>query len=431
MVSLVFFLATVLLFQTVTFSPIALAQSYSEDTNIPSWFKTNAKWWKEGKISDRDIINAIENLWKRGIIKLDSTKIKNGTTLPETRLFLPPNKDGASIPSYVKNTFASWEEGVFSDSDVANTIKFLVEANIITSSSSDKQPRLSATIIDQLHDIMNKDDARIPSYVKNILEFWEEGSVSDSDVTSAVKFLIETNIINSTSSPDKQPRQLAAIIDQLHDSIPNESSQQKALEYLESAGYDVDVYTTEDITVDFYKKLPSMNYKFIYIRTHSFEIARLEDNTYLFTGEKYDVNKHIEEQLFGQVAKGLPLNIQAFADIQESDELVEDNTYFVIGSKFVDELMVGKFPQTVIIIGGCESIRKHDLAKSLIFRGASAVVGWDRTISSLENDLVMLKLLEEVLINKTGFYDAIPSVMQEFGSDLQYSAMLQHIQPER
>jgi len=263
------------------------------------------------------------------------------------------------------------------------------------------------------------------------LEFWEEGSVSDSDVTSAVKFLIETNIINSTSSPDKQPRQLAAIIDQLHDSIPNESSQQKALEYLESAGYDVDVYTTEDITVDFYKKLPSMNYKFIYIRTHSFEIARLEDNTYLFTGEKYDVNKHIEEQLFGQVAKGLPLNIQAFAEIQKSDELVEDNTYFVVGSKFVDELMVGKFPQTVIIIGGCESVRKHDLAKSLISRGASAVVGWDRTISSLENDLVMLALLEEVLINKTGFYDAIPSVMQEFGSDLQYSSMLQHIQPER
>ena len=431
MVSLVFFLATVLLFQTVTFSPIALAQSYPEDTNIPSWFKTNAKWWNEDKISDRDIINAIENLWKRGIIKLDSTKIKNGTTLPETRLFLPPNKDGASIPSYVKNTFVSWEEGVFSDSDVANTIKFLVEANIITSTSSpDKQPRLSATIIDQLHDIMNKDDARIPSYVKNILEFWEEGSVSDSDVTSAVKFLMEANIINSTSSPDKQPRQLAAIIDQLHDSIPNKSFQQKALEYLENACYDVDVYTTKDITVDFYKKLPSMNYKFIYIRTHSLEIPTDDNDTYLFTGEKFKI-KYIQEQLSGQVATAVPLNEQKLMELRESKELTPDKIYFVVGSKFVDELMVGKFPQTVIIIGGCESIRKHDLAKSLIFRGASAVVGWDRTISSLENDLVMLALLEEVLINKTGFYDAIPSVMQEFGSDLQYSSMLQHIQPER
>jgi len=365
--SLVFFLATVLLFQTVTFIPIALAQSYLEDTNVPSWFKNNAKWWKEDKISDRDIINAIENLLKRGIIKLDSTKIKIGTTIPESRLFLPPNKDGASIPSYVKNTFVSWEEGVFSDSDVANTIKFLIEANII---------------------------------------------------------------ITSTSSPDKQPRQLAAIIDQLHDSIPNKSFQQKAQQYLENAGYDVDVYTTEDITVDFYKKLPSMNYKFIYIRTHSFEIASDDDKTYLFTGEKYDINKYIQEQLSGQVSKGMPISVQEIMKLQESNELSIDMLYFVVGTKFVDELMVGKFPQTVIVIGGCESTKTDDLARSLISRGASEVVGWDNTINSLENDRVMLALLEEVLINKTGFYDAIPSVMQEFGSGLQYSSMLKHFQPD-
>jgi len=364
MVSLVFFLATVLLFQTVTFSPIALAQSYPEDTNIPSWFKTNVKWWNEDKISDRDIINAIENLLKREIIKLDSTKIKSGATLPESRLFLPPNKDGANIPSLVKNTFVSWEEGVFSDSDVANTIKFLIEANIFT----------------------------------------------------------------STSSPDKQPRQLAAIIDQLHDSIPNKSFQQKALEYLENAGYDVDVYTTEDITVDFYKKLPSMNYKFIYIRTHSLGVEKLQNSTFLFTGEKYDIDKHGLEQLFGHVRKGIPIiDDELPSEMIKNATMLSDLSYFTIGSKFVNELMVGKFPQTVIIIGGCQSTRNYDLAYSLLSRGASKVVGWDSTITSLENDRVMLALLEEILIDKTGFYDAIPSVMQEFGSDLQFFSNLKHV----
>ncbi len=367
MVSLVFFLATVLLFQTVTFSPIALAQSPNEDTNIPSWFKTNAKWWKEGKISDEEIINAIENLLKRGIIKLDSTKIKSGATLPVTKLFLPPNKDGASIPSYVKNTIVSWEEGSVSDSDVANTIKFLVEANITT----------------------------------------------------------------STPSPDKQPRQLAAIIDQLDDIIPNKSFQQKALEYLEKAGYDVDIYTTEDITVDFYKKLPSMNYKFIYIRTHSLEVAKLGDSTFLFTGEKYDIDKYILEQLSGQVRRAIPINDQLPDEMIKNGTMLTDAMYFTIGSKLIDELMIGEFPQTVIIIGGCESVRKHDLAKSLILRGASAVVGWDRTIGSFENDRVMLALLEETLINKIGIYDAIISVDEEFGSGLQYSSKLNYIQPER
>lgn len=239
-----FFLSVVLLFQTVTFSPIALAQSPNEDINMPSWFKNNVKWWKEGKLSDKEIINALENLVKREIIKLDSTKIKSGTGVLETKFFLPPNKDGVKIPSYAKNTFVSWEEGSVSDSDVANTIKFLIEANII---------------------------------------------------------------FTPTFSQDK-PRQLAAIIDQLDDSIPNKRHQQKTLEYLENAGYDVDIYTTEDITVDFFKKLPSMNYKFIIFRTHSLEVPHLGNSTFLFTGEKYDVDKHILEQLSGQVHQAIPIS---------------------------------------------------------------------------------------------------------------------------
>jgi len=370
MTSLVFFLAAVLLFQTVTFNPIASAQSSNEDTNVPSWFKNVVKWWKEEKLSDEEIINAIESLVKREIIKLDSTKIKNGPTLPETRLFLPPNKDGAVIPSYVKNTFASWEEGSVSDSDVANTIKFLIEANII---------------------------------------------------------------IHSTSSSDKQPRQLAAIIDQLHDIIPNKPHQQRALEYLENAGYDVDVYTTKDITVDFFKKLPSMNYKFVYIRTHSLEVTTLGNATFLFTGEKYDLNKHISEQLSRQVqrASTTPISYQSSPEEIKNALLDPDANYFTIGSKLIDELMIGEFPQTVIVIAGCESVRNHDLASSLILRGASVVVGWDRTINSKENDLVMDGLLEDTLINKIGIHDAIYSTNEEFTPNLQYYSKLNYIQSAR
>ena len=364
MASLVFFLATVLLFQTVTFSPIALAQSSYEDIQIPGWFKNNAKWWSEGKTSDGEIVNAIENLLNRGIIKLDSNKIKSKIATPESSSPLPPNKD----------------------------------------------------------------DVRIPSYVKDIFVFWEEGSVSDSDMANAIKFLIEANIIiTSPSLIHKQPRQLAAIIDQIHDSFPNESFQQKAQQYLEKAGYDVDVYTTEDITVDFYKKLPSLNYKFIFIRTHSVEDLAYEYPTFLFTGEKYDINKYVGEQIFGQVGRGIPIYQQQLDELIKNDELSSDKTYFMVGSKFVDELMVGKFPQSVIVLAGCESVRTKDLAYSLLERGASSVIGWDSTIGSMESDKVMLALLEEVLINKIKITDAILSVMQEFGSDLHYSSNMHHI----
>jgi hypothetical protein len=345
---------------------MASAQS-SEDTHIPSWFKNNIQWWNEGKLSDVEMTNTLENLLKREIIKLDSTKIKSGPTLPETKLFLPPNKEGAKIPSYVKDTFTSWEEGAVSDSDVANTIKFLIEAQVITTSTS-------------------------------------------------------TN---------SKPRQSAVIIDQLHDLIPNKRHQEITQEYLEKAGYDVDIYTTEDITVDFYKKLPSMGYKLIYIRTHSLESTQFDGTTFLFTGEKYDINNHMAEQLSGQVGKAIPLSNQASEDAIKDAMSDSDETYFTIGPKLVDEVMVGEFPESVVIIAGCESVRKPDLATSLIFRGASSVVGWDRTIGSLENDQVMLSLLEDVLIDKTGIHDAVHSVNEEFVPNLQYSSELHIIQPGR
>jgi len=80
-------------------------------------------------------------------------------------------------------------------------------------------------------------------------------------------------------SYDGIPR--AAIIDQLHNDKPNKDYQQNVTEYLQTAGYQVDLYTTNDITVDFYKKLPSMNYKFIVFRTHSLGNGTIEESASL------------------------------------------------------------------------------------------------------------------------------------------------------
>jgi len=37
---------------------------------IPNWFKNNAEWWSEGKITDVDFTNSIEFLVKNGIIRV-------------------------------------------------------------------------------------------------------------------------------------------------------------------------------------------------------------------------------------------------------------------------------------------------------------------------------------------------------------------------
>jgi len=363
MISIVFFLAAVLLFQTLTFSPIAVAQSADEDIQMPSWFKNNAKWWTEGRISDTEILNAIENLLNHGVIKLDSEIIKSEKVSQES---------GPSLLPYTE-------------------------------------------------------DIGIPSYVKDIFVFWQKGLVSDSDVLNAIKYLIEEKIINTPSSVHKQPRPLAVIIDQLHDFIPNPYFQEKTIQHLELAGYKVDVFTTEDITVDFYKNLPSLNYKYIVIRTHGLEDPKYNNATFLFTGEKYDINKYIPEQLSGQLGKGAPIYGEERDLIEQKNESLEDRMYFLVGSKLVDELMVGKFPDSIILIGGCESVRNKDLAKSLILRGASDVVGWDRTIGSIENDRVMLAFLEKTLVDKEKIQDVIIELNDEYSSDLQFSSKLNHV----
>jgi len=208
----------------------------------------------------------------------------------------------------------------------------------------------------------------------------------------------------------------AVIIDQLHDDMPNPDFQQKAIEYFETAGYEVDIYTTKDITVDFYKELPSMNYEFIVARTHGLGFGTVEKSASLFTGEKYELYKHTQEQLAYQVGKGVPYSYSESKKI--SNENLSNQTYFVLGSKFVDELMVGEFPDSVIVLAGCDTMSNGLLSQSLIDRGASVVVGWDKTLLNTQNDRVTLAYLEKVLVNGEEVTEAVSSVMNEYSTYL-------------
>ena len=242
---------------------------------------------------------------------------------------------------------------------------------------------------------------------------------------------------------DGVPR--AAIIDQLHDDIPNIYFQNKTIDLLETAGYEVDLFTTPELTVDFYKKLPKMNYEYIVFRTHAIgnEVDSQKEPVSLFTGEKYRDDKYITEQLAGQIGKGAPymssfLEVSADLselnnsnktsieiDVTQTSNVVDDsNPYFLIGSKYVDEIMEGRFPNSVLILGGCSTLSNPSLANSLIKRGASSVVGWDNLVGSANNDNTMLALLENHLINDMEIEDAVDSAMEKSFKGSKYNATL-------
>ncbi len=232
-------------------------------------------------------------------------------------------------------------------------------------------------------------------------------------VTFAVSILLIQNGEAENLVYDGPPK--AAIIDQLYDEMPNEIFHQRATEYLEAAGYEVDIFTTKDVTVDFYKNLPTMNYKLVVIRTHGTE-TNSGDDVVLFTGERYTDDKYIIEQLLGQVKKATPLLeiIYRANDNSSSEWIIVNDTYrylkspadmseraqnefFAISPKLV-ESMNGKFQDTIFILGGCDTMSNPSMSNALIEKGSSGVFGWDDTVGSTDNDNFILFFLRFHLV---------------------------------
>ncbi len=96
---------------------------------IPDWFKNNAKWWKDGLISDSDIINALETLIIQDVIPLDkflkSPGLEHSAGVSKGGTFV--------IPSYQKDVFGFWSEGAVSDGEIVNSIGHLMSQGIINS----------------------------------------------------------------------------------------------------------------------------------------------------------------------------------------------------------------------------------------------------------------------------------------------------------
>jgi len=220
----------------------------------------------------------------------------------------------------------------------------------------------------------------------------------------------------------------AAILDQLYEDFPNESFQNKATEYLEAAGYQVDLYTTDEITVDFYKKLPSLNYEFIVLRTHGG--PGLGGSTTLTTGEKFRENKHLSEIFNKQV--GASISIIRSAEIEDqSREFLLENSYFDINSTFVDRGMEGQFPNSIMIIGGCSALNTTVLAESFVSRGVSSVVGWNGLVGDRDNDRITLAFLKEVLVNEIEIDDAVDLVMNNYRNSIEKDSTLLHYSAEK
>jgi len=89
-----------------------LVHTANAETTIPSWIKSNAKYWKEGKLGDDEYVKSIQYLIQNGVMQISSSN--------------KPVEKSNKIPSWIKNNAGYWAVGSLGDAEYVSSIQYLV-----------------------------------------------------------------------------------------------------------------------------------------------------------------------------------------------------------------------------------------------------------------------------------------------------------------
>jgi hypothetical protein len=233
-------------------------------------------------------------------------------------------------------------------------------------------------------------------------------------------FVTATVLLVYYNMPPSQPevtsnQPSAAIVDHLSSDFPNQTFVETATSILQQAGYTVDYYPTQDVTVDFYRNLPTHGYSIILLRVHS-AIAvntKLQELAF-FTSEIYSPSEYTLDQLDGRLG---------CATIHNPPNPGEPE-YFAIRRSFVEDSMIGRFNGTTIIVMGCYGMKYTSMAEAFIEKGAKVYIGWDGLEDADHSDAATVDLLRQLLLEKQAVGQAVENTIKEVGEDPAYNSSL-------
>lgn len=227
--------------------------------------------------------------------------------------------------------------------------------------------------------------------------------------------------LTSTISPRPKYELKAVIVDQLSLTVKEDLTKtfnETATSILKQAGFKVDYFSGEKITVDFYRALSLQGYKVILLRVHSTAGERREGKlvpsfTVLFTSEPYDSTKYYDEQAT------LKLVQVYYTPYHQGDP-----SYFGITPYFVKQSMRGDFSGAIIILMGCEGLSNTEMAQAFIDKGAQVYISWNATVSAPHTDLATTHLLRHLLLENLSVKNSVDQTMNEVGIDPDYYSRL-------
>lgn len=201
----------------------------------------------------------------------------------------------------------------------------------------------------------------------------------------------------------------AVIVDQLSLTHPNQTFVTEATAILEKADYEVDYVPGKNVTVDYYRNLPSKNYDIIIFRVHSQASKYGNNPVVFFTSENYTQNKYQSGQLTDSIQKVYYNNGEEY--------------YFGIAPKFVSGLR-GDFNNATIIHTGCEGLEQDNMAKAFVDNGAKVFMGWTGDVNSYHSDTATIYFLKQYVGERLTVERSRIYTHAEIGSDPIYHSKL-------
>lgn len=228
-------------------------------------------------------------------------------------------------------------------------------------------------------------------------------------------FLRPSNVVQKL--PENELR--AAIVDQLSLYLPNQAFIENTTSILTNAGFHVDYYPGNEISVDFFRRLPSLGYKLIIMRVHSglmFKENKMTKNVVFFTSDNYSTSKYFLEQLRDEV---VPAIVSFTPNFMENLPV-----YFAITPEFVKSSMQGRFENAWIIMMGCDGLVYTPMAEALIGKGAQVYIGWNEVVTIDYVDNATQHLLNGLVAEGKNVLSAVMDTRSAVGADPTYDAEL-------
>jgi len=238
------------------------------------------------------------------------------------------------------------------------------------------------------------------------------GTMAGCVILVLVVALVIYLILPTQPATPAESSKRAAIVDQLSVQFPDQAFINATVNLMQQAGFAVDLFTQDSITVGLYGALPSRGYELIVFRVHAGVNQQMTGHPVgLYTTETYNELSYPQEQLADLVAMGRGFD-------------GNDTAVFAVTPKYIEQRSAANYPGTMIVLMGCYGLFSQELPQAFIDRGASVVIGWDKLIGVDHADKATLTLLRYLLQNKLSVSNSVKATMGEVGPDPDYKSVL-------